>query len=70
MINIDDISLQQIDITNKVDELVVSCDCEVVDEIVEFRHFELDAFDPLLKYLIEICFIFVHLDLLLSRHVR
>ena len=66
MIDIDDVSLQQIDVADEIDELVVSGDCEVVDEVVEFGHFKLDAFDSLFEDLVEIGFIFVHLDFLLS----
>ena len=66
MVDIDDVSLQQIDVADEIDELVVSGDGEVVDEVVEFGHFKLDAFDSLFEDLVEIGFIFMHLYFLLS----
>ena len=69
-LDVHDISLKEIDVTNKVDELIVSSHGEVVDEGVELAHLLLDTLDSLFKDLVEVSLILRHLDfLLLGRDV-
>ena len=64
-LDVHDISLKEIDVTNKVDELIVSSHGEIVDEGVELAHLLLDTLDSLFEDLVEVSLILRHLDFLL-----
>ena len=61
------VSLQQVDVSDEVDQFVVSGHREVIDESVELAHLILDTFDSLFQNLVQISLILRHLDLLLLR---